>query len=203
MKILAISTLALASLAAAGHARAGDFQVTGGWSQVDPRSATGPVADGAFESSIDGDGAGTLGLAWVHDSGLGVELWGALDKFTHTVSLNGAQSANIRHQPLALSAQYYFNAGESFRPFVGLGYHHTNVDGESTTGPLAGTRLGVETGQGAMATAGVDFLMGERVFARVDARYLDWSSDLALDGAPIGTVNVDPWVIGASVGVRF
>ncbi len=203
MKILAISTLALASLAAAGHAGASGFQVTGGWSQLDPRSAPGPVAGGAFESAIDGDGAATLGLAWINDAGLGVELWGALDRYSHTVSLDGLQAAGLRHQPVALSAQYYFDAGESFRPFVGLGYHHTNVDGESTTGPLAGTRLGVETGEGAMATAGVDFLMGERVFARLDARYLDWSSELTLDGAAIGTVAVDPWVVGASLGVRF
>ena len=116
---------------------------------------------------------------------------------------NGGKAGTISHQPVALSAQYYFTGSQAFRPFLGLGWHHSNVDREHTTGALDGTRLGIETGEGPMGTIGMDFLVGERWFARADARYLRWRSDVAVDGANVGEAKVDPWLVGLSVGARF
>lgn len=198
--------LSLSSVAIAqdgSNPQPGRFAVTVGGAHVDPKSNTGDLAGGAFESSIDGGNAATLGLSYFFTDNLAVELWGSPDKFNHTVSLNGQPGAEIRHQPIALSAQYHFNVSDQFRPFVGLGYHHTNVDGERGVGALDGARVGVETGDGAIGTVGLDYLIGERFFVRTDLRYMQWRSDVAVGGDVVGEARVDPWVYGLSVGARF
>lgn len=179
----------------------GRFGITLGGAHVDPKNDSGQLA--GLDASIDGGNAPTLGLSWFFNDNFAVELWGALDRFTHDITLDGGKAATISHQPVALSAQYHFTMSDSFRPFVGLGYHHSNVDREHTTGALDDSRLGIETGEGPMGTVGVDFLMGDRWFARADARYMRWRSDAFVDGNKVGEVKVDPWVAGLSVGARF
>lgn len=177
------------------------FAVVGSYSHAEPKSGSGTLA--GAQSSIDGDGAATLSLSYFINDNWAVELWGAADKFQHQASLNGTDVATFSHQPLALSGQYHYTINDTFRPFAGLGYHKTNVDNERAIGPLAGNRLGVETGEGPMATVGMDFLMGETWFARADARYLRWRSDVAVNGTEVGEVKVDPWVLGVGIGARF
>ena len=111
------------------------------------------------DAAIDGGNAPTLALGWHLNENVAFELWGALDRFTHDLSLDGGKAGTISHQPVALSAQYYFTGSQAFRPFLGLGWHHSNVDREHTTGALDGTRLGIETGEGPMGTIGMDFLV--------------------------------------------
>jgi outer membrane protein len=40
-------------------------------------------------------------------------------------------------------------------------------------------------------------------FMNADFRYIDISSDAKLNGVGIGTVDINPWVIGLTVGTRF
>lgn len=181
----------------------GRFSVTVGGAHANPSNSTGQLAGGTLDAAIDGGNAPTLALGWHLNENVAFELWGALDRFTHDLSLNGGKAGTISHQPVALSAQYFFTGSQAFRPFLGLGWHHSNVNREHTTGALDGTRLGIETGEGPMGTVGMDFLVGERWFARADARYLRWRSDVAVDGANVGEAKVDPWLVGLSVGARF
>lgn len=208
-KTLALAVAGALMLAPTAFAQSDDgwqdgrFAVTLGGAHLSPTSSSGSLADGAFDASIDGGNAVTLGLSWFFNDNFAVELWGTPDKFNHTVSLNGAPGAEIAHRPVALSAQYHFTFSDQFRPFVGLGYHHTNVFNERGVGPLDGARVGVETGEGVIGTVGVDFLTGRNWFVRTEARYLDWRSDVGVEGASVGRVDVDPWLVGLSVGARF
>ncbi len=177
------------------------FAVVGSYSHAEPKSDGGALA--GAQSSLDGDGAATVSLSYFVNDNWAVELWGAADKFQHQASLGGTDVATLSHQPLALSGQYHYTINDTFRPFAGLGYHKTNVDNERAIGPLAGNRIGVETGEGPMGTVGMDFLMGDTWFARADARYLRWRSDVAVNGTGVGEVKVDPWVFGVGIGARF
>jgi outer membrane protein len=53
------------------------------------------------------------------------------------------------------------------------------------------------------AHAGLDFRLGQRGALRVDVRWIDIDSTVRLDGARLGTVNLDPWVYGAAYVLKF
>ena len=56
---------------------------------------------------------------------------------------------------------------------------------------------------GLAAHAGVDFKMENDWFFGVDARWMDIDSDVSVNLAQVGTVNIDPIVYGFYFGKRF
>jgi outer membrane protein len=200
----ALAAALVAPAAFAQDAESKRFAVVGGYSQLEPRSHPGNVA--GAKTKVDGDGAATLSGSWYINDNIALELWGAADKLNHRVSLDGAKTASVGQRPVALSGQYHFrDAASTVRPFVGLGYYESNFDNEQVTptGPAAGARLGVTTQKGAIATAGLDFNISPRWFARTDLRYLDGSADVEVNGAKAGELNLDPYVLGVGIGARF
>jgi len=177
--------------------------VVGGFALSEP--TRNPLIAGE-RASVDGDGAATLSASYHITDNIAVEAWGAVDKFGHRVRTDGGKAGSVNAQPYAVSGQYHFGAPERIvRPFVGLGYHETNFDGETAepTGALAGQRIGVETAKGAMATAGVDVNINPTWFARADLRYLQGNSDVKLDGVKAGEAELNPVVLGIGLGARF
>jgi len=156
-----------------------------------------------------GDVAPTLGVTYHVNDNIGVEAWGAVDKYGHRVTGNDGQGklGSVSSQPYALSGQYQFrDADATVRPFVGLGYYEQNFSDEEAepSASLAGRRIGIETAKGAMATVGVDANINERWFARADARYLhDGGGDVEIDGQKVAEADLSPVVLGVGVGVKF
>ena len=178
------------------------FSVVGGYSLTEP--TRNPVVDGNL-TKAEGEGTPTLSAAWNITDNISVEAWGA-DKAGYRVSTGGNKTASIDGQAYSLSGQYHFGAADNtFRPFVGLGYHETNYSNEKATGTgaLAGQRIGVETAKGAVATVGVDVNITPTWFARADARYFDGDGDISLDGTKAGTTEFNPVMVGVGIGARF
>jgi outer membrane protein len=90
-----------------------------------------------------------------------------------------------------------------FRPFLGVGYGWVNVSDEKSTGALAGTVLRADNSSGLTANLGADYYFNDNFFVRGDVRYLNFDSDVTVDGAAVGTANVDPLIYGISAGVAF
>lgn len=201
---LAAGTLAVAGMSNAHAQSYSDpgFYAAIGYYDVAPKSNNGVLA-GAFKSDIGSDAAPTATFGYKFNGNWSVEAWLPLMKFEHDVKLDGAKSATIKHRPILLTAQYHFLADNAIQPFVGAGYGWVNVGDERTTGPIAGTNLGVDNGDGFVGQVGVDFYASTNVFIRADARYFNWKSDVKLNGAGIGEVKVNPWIYGVSVGYRF
>lgn len=179
------------------------FAVVGGYSLSEP---TRNPQLGDSRMQVDGDGAATLSASYYVTDNIAVEAWGAVDKFGHRVNIDGQKAGSVEAQPYAVSGQYHFgNAGQTVRPYVGLGYYQTNFDGESTieSGALAGQRLAVESPEGAIASAGVDVKLSPSWFARADMRYLQGKSDVMLDGANAGEAELNPVMLGIGLGARF
>jgi outer membrane protein len=179
------------------------FAVVAGYAHLVPKSDPGTLL--GAQSDIDGGGAPTLSGSWYVNDNIAVELWGAAGKFDHRVKLDGAKAGTISQQPVALSGQYHFGThDQAIRPYVGLGYYESNVNDEDFDPALTGDRhVGVGTPKGAIASAGVDFNINERWFARADARYMQGDADVKLAGEKIGEVQLDPWVVGVGIGTRF
>jgi outer membrane protein len=102
-----------------------------------------------------------------------------------------------------LSLQYHFRPTESFQPYLGFGINYTNFFSEKTTGPLAGSDLNLGDSWGIAGQAGFDILVSDNVFINLDVRYIDIDTKASLDGASLGKVEVDPWVVGGHIGFRF
>lgn len=145
----------------------------------------------------------TFGGTYLLTPNWGVEVLAALP-FQHDINLNGGgQVAETDHLPPTVSVQYHFRPNANVRPYVGAGLNYTLFFDEKTRGALAGSKLELDPSFGLAAQAGVDISIGSMWFVNVDARWMDIDTDAKLDSAKIGTVELDPYVYGISIGRRF
>ena len=205
-KTLITSALALALGAAAMPAlaqSAGDWTLGVGVHAVDPKSDNGSLVDGALKVDVDTDVKPTLTFEYFVRDNLGIEVIAAWP-FEHDIAIDGLGTVGSTKQlPPTVSLQYHFNSKGTVSPFIGAGVNYTTFFSEDTRGALEGSKLKLDDSWGLAAHAGVDFAVGERSAIRVDARWIDIDTDVKLDGADIGTVNIDPIVYGAAYVMKF
>lgn len=205
-KPLLTCALALALGAAAVPAfaqSAGDWTLGVGVHAVDPKSDNGRLAGGTLDVNVDTDVKPTLTFEYFVRDNLGVEVIAAWP-FEHDVSIAGLGTVGSTKQlPPTVSLQYHFNGKGKVSPFLGAGVNYTAFFSEDTRGALEGQNLKLDDSWGLAAHAGIDFAVGQRSAIRVDARWIDIDTDVTLDGAKIGTVNIDPIVYGAAYVMKF
>lgn len=198
---LGLSVLALALAASATPALAqsgGDFTLGVGVHNVEPKSNNGALAGGTLPLDIGSDVRPTITGEYFLRDGLGIEVLAALP-FEHNISVKGVgRVGSTKHLPPTVSLQYHFNNGGKVSPLLGVGLNYTTFFQEDTTGALAGTRLELGDSWGAAVHAGVDFRIGTRGALRVDARWMDIDTDVRVNGARMGTANIDPIAYGVS-----
>ena len=194
------SLLALAlAFALAGPAFAaepGSWSVSLGAHSVNPKSGNGSLAGGALDADVGSNWRPTVTAEYFFTPNLGLEVLASLP-FSHDIELNGVQAGSTKHLPPTFTLQYHF-AGEKVSPFIGAGLNYTLFFDQDTTGPLAGTELNLSNSWGLAAHAGVDFRLADNRALRVDVRWIDIDTDVSVDGADVGTVNVDPLVYGVA-----
>ncbi|RYZ71215.1 MAG: OmpW family protein [Lysobacteraceae bacterium] len=196
--------LALAGLATPALAQsAGDWTLGVGVHQVNPKSGNGALAGGTLAVDVDSDIKPTITFEYFVRDNLGIEVLAALP-FKHDIAIDGLGTVgSTKHLPPVVSLQYHFNGGGKVSPFVGAGINYTTFFSEDTQGALAASKLKLDDSWGLAAHAGVDFAMGQRGALRVDVRWADIDTKVELDGAGIGTVNIDPLVYGAAYVLKF
>jgi outer membrane protein len=194
--------LALAALPAAAQSR-GDWTLGLGAHQVNPKSDNGSLAGGTLPLDIGSDVKPTITFEYFLFDDVGLEVLAAWP-FEHDIAIKGLGTVgSTKHLPPTVSLQYHFNAEGTVSPFVGAGLNYTTFFSEDTRGALAGGDLTLDDSWGLAAHAGVDFALGERGAIRVDVRWIDIDTDVQLNGADLGTANIDPLVYGAAYVFRF
>jgi outer membrane protein len=163
-----------------------------------------PKSDNSSLVNVDAGTSLTFSATYLFAPQWGVELLAALP-FEHDVNLNtGGKVADVKHLPPTLSLQYLFNPNGTVRPYVGAGLNYTLFFDESTTGALQGNELSLDDSFGLAAQAGVDLTFTNGWVLTIDARYLDIDTDATLNArTDLGTVEIDPYTIGLSIGRRF
>lgn len=197
-----IALAVAAALSAPVAAPAADFAVRVGFENVSPKSNNGTLA-GTLRADVGSDSQFTLGATAWFTPNLAADFQTAIGRFEHEVRLNGAAAATVEHRPTTLQLHYYFGDGQGFRPYVGAGWGWTNVKPKRVFGPLTGADLGLSNANGFTAEAGVDIVYADAWFVRASAEYLRFETDARLAGTPIGTVKVNPWILGLSLGYQF
>jgi outer membrane protein len=193
-----VAALALGLAGGAGAAHASEWFVRAGGHYVDPKSDNHAVVNVDAAESL------TFNVTYMLAPHWGVELLAALP-FSHDIRLNadGSRVAETKHLPPTLSVQYHFLPDARFRPYAGVGLNATLFFDEKTTGALQGSDLSLDDSYGPAAQLGMDVDLGGDWLLNVDARWFDIDSAARLDGAGIGTVSIDPYAFGLSVGRRF
>lgn len=175
----------------------GDWTIGVGVGNVNPKSDNGTLANTDVKI---GDGTALIFTAeyFVRDN-LGIELLAATP-FKHDISLAGVgEIGDTRHLPPTLSLNYHFPTQSAWKPFVGLGVNYTDFFEESSS--LG--KLELDSSVGASVQVGLDYQISDRGAVRLNVRWFDIDTDATLDGADIGTANIDPILIGVSYVHRF
>lgn len=202
LKNAALLLTALSLLGQPALAASPEWLVKVGAHQVRPDHDNGSLAGGALKTEVADSSRPTFTVEYFVSDSLGIELL-ASTPFRHDFTLNGAAAGSTKHLPPTLSAQYHFNPSGAVSPFVGAGVNYTLFFQEKTTGPLAGTSLHFKDSVGVALHAGVDYKLSPKWLATLDVRWIQIDTKASVNGAEVGKVSIDPWVVGAAVGYRF
>ena len=195
--------LAFGAAAPAFAQSKGDWTLGVGVHQVNPKSDNGTLAGGTLPLDIDSDVKPTITFEYFLRDNLGLEVLAALP-FKHDISVKGVgKVGETKHLPPTVSLQYHFNSKGKVSPLLGVGLNYTTFFSEDTTGALEGTRLKLDDSWGLAAHAGLDFKVSERSAVRVDVRWADIDTKVEVDGAKLGTANIDPLVYGVAYVLKF
>lgn len=175
----------------------GDWLIRLGASHVAPKSHNSDLV------SVDDKTGLTFNFSYFMTRNLAVEVLGSLP-LKHDINLHdGTKVASTKYLPPVVSLQYHFLPDAGIQPYLGVGLNYTMFMSEKTTGPLAGADLDLDASWGLAGEVGVDIPLNESWLINLVIRYVDIDTKAKLDGASLGTVEVDPWVYGAHVGFRF
>ena len=182
--------------------QAGDWTFGLGAHVVSPKSDNGSLAGGAFDADVGNNWRPTFTGEYFFRDNWGIEVLASLP-FQHDIELNGVKAGSTKHLPPTVSLQYHFAGSEKVKPFIGAGVNYTLFFSQDTTGPLAGADLDLDNSFGLALHGGLDFAVGTNKFVRLDARWIDIDTDVKVNGASVGTVNIDPMVYGAAFVWKF
>ena len=111
--------------------------------------------------------------------------------------------------PPTLTAQYHFYTSDQkvFKPYIGAGVNYTlfyNVK----SGDVAGVEY--DNALGYAAQVGFDLMLDDTFFINVDAKRLFLSTDVTVDASNLAPglsipaeVDINPWLLGIGVGMKF
>ena len=195
--------LALGAAVPAFAQSKGDWTLGVGVHQVNPTSDNGALAGGTLPLEIDSDVKPTVTFEYFLRDNLGLEVLAALP-FKHDIAVKGVgKVGETKHLPPTVSLQYHFNSKGKVSPLLGVGLNYTTFFSEDTTGALEGAKLKLDDSWGLAAHAGLDFKVSERSAVRVDVRWADIDTKVEVDGAKLGTANIDPLVYGVAYVLKF
>jgi len=207
MKKLAIALLVGAAFApVVAMADAGDIIARFRAINVNPDvSTTSTLSD--LNTDVKDATVPELDFTYMITNNIGAEL--ILGTSRHKVSTNAfGDIGKVSVLPPTLTLQWHFMPqNDVFRPYVGAGVNYTrfyNVGLNTSAG-----RIDVDRNSwGGALQVGADFPIAKNVFINVDVKKLWISTDVrgtsgALDGAKLGTLDINPWVFGLGVGMKF
>lgn len=144
-----------------------------------------------------------LDFTYFFDENWAAELILATAKHNVDVDLGtGIDLGHVWILPPTLSLQYHFTGG-TVKPYLGAGINYTFFYGIDE-GDVVG--MDYEDAVGFSMQGGLDFDLNDYWFLNVDLKKLLLKTDVEVDtGEDIIPVEVDinPWIIGVGIGVKF
>jgi outer membrane protein len=139
-------------------------------------------------------------FTYMFTDSLGAELILGTTRHSLTTDLGGIGKVSLL--PPTLTLQWHFNDAGRIRPYVGAGLNYTLFYHNS----LAVGGQGVDISNhsfGPALQAGVDLAFSQNWFVNFDVKKVWIKTDASLAGTDIGTLKINPWIIGVGIGRRF
>jgi outer membrane protein len=194
--LTAIATLGAAPAVSAQAA--GDLMVRGRLVNIDPANKD-TIA--ALDVSVSSKVIPEVDFTYFLSPNLAAELILTYPQ-KHDISANGGPVGTLKHLPPTLSLQYHFTdlGLGAFKPYVGAGLNYTRFSSVN----LGGGTLSVDKNSvGLSLQAGVDYAIDKTWSVNFDVKKVQIRTDLKNAAGTLGTVKIDPLLIGVGVGYKF
>lgn len=114
-------------------------------------------------------------------------------------TLHGGKIGTLKHLPPTLTAQYHVTGLGAIKPYVGAGVNYTRFSNVNLP-----TGFTIEKNSFGLAfQAGVDYAIDKQWSLNLDVKKAQIRTDLSSAGTNLGTIKVDPTLIGVGVGYKF
>ncbi len=147
-------------------------------------------------------------LTYFFNDNLAVELFCCFAK--HEIDGTGSiaglgEIADTWIFPPALTAQYHFNSGGKFKPYVGAGLQYIAFFDEGTgQNRLGATSVHIDDAVGLTLQAGLDVAMGNGWYLNADVKKTWLNTEIAWRGTGVtADADLDPLIVSAGFGYRF
>lgn len=189
--------LACAATPAFAH-EAGDIIVRGGLAQVSP-DVSSDTALAPLQLDVDDNLQLGLTVSYLISPRLGVEVLAATP-FKHDITSAGSKVGSTKHLPPTVSLQWYPLHTPTVQPYVGAGLNYTLFFSEKNT---LGVDLELTDSVGLALEAGVDVKLNDQLMLNVAVWKIDINTDVKINGAKAGELELDPFAAMLGVGMRF
>ena len=144
-----------------------------------------------------------LDFTYFFSKNIALELILGTAKHDVDLNLDDDTSADLGHVwllPPTLNLQYHFYVND-LKPYIGAGVNYTIFYGVDE-GDL--DDIEYDNSVGFSLQAGVDFDLNDKWFLNFDVKKLFLTTDVTVNGGPDSAeVNIDPFIIGLGVGMKF
>ena len=196
-----LSFLIAATLATSAHA---DEGVPRHWIARIGVHPIDPKPTNHSEFSVDNASGLSLGAPYLLTKHWAVELFAAFPAGFDIHDADDTRAARFTMVPSSATLQYHITDSSGiFRAYAGAGVGYSNLSGEQTKATLSGQTLALDDSVGLAAAIGLDMDLGSKWFVNIDARWMDIDSSMNIDGMPRGTLELDPFMFGLSIGRRL
>ena len=121
----------------------------------------------------------------------------------HTVYAGASPLGTFKHLPPTLTLQYHFTDLGAYKPYVGAGLNYTKISSVSLKNGNDVLQLDNDS-FGAALQVGVDIPLDKKWSVNVDVKKVYIKTDVyGPSGASLGTLKLDPVLLGVGVGYRF
>ncbi|MGF6603511.1 outer membrane protein [Paraburkholderia sp. GAS448] len=141
-----------------------------------------------------------LDFTYMIRDNIGVEL--ILGTSRHQLTSNPGNLGGVNVLPPTLLLQYHFNHQGRVRPYVGTGLNYTYFYNNGLN--VGGQPISISNHSfGPALQAGVDVQVAKNLFINADIKKIWMRTDASLGGSSLGTLHIDPLVVGLGVGMKF
>ncbi|CUA84101.1 Outer membrane protein W [Gulbenkiania indica] len=198
MKKLALALVA-GLVSASAFAAQGDILARFRVININPDVKTDKTLS-ALHVDVDDQTVPELDFTYMLTNNIGAEL--ILGTARHEVTSTLGSLGKVSHLPPTVTLQYHFTPEANFRPYVGAGINYTRFYNDGLK--AGGADLSIDKNSfGGALQVGADYAITKDVFVNVDVKKLFIKTDVSLNGSNLGTLKINPLVVGLGIGTKF
>jgi outer membrane protein len=120
----------------------------------------------------------------------------------HDVKAGGVKLGTVSQLPPTLLVQYHFTGLNGYKPYVGAGINYTRFTTSDIS--LGGNPVTVDNASwGGALQVGVDIPLSGNMYFNFDVKKVLIQTNINAGGNSVGTLKIDPLLVGVGLGWRF